>query len=485
MSHLLNKPARKQAADTSSSKKFVAETSGEYNIWYNKYTGGDWRNRPREPPQGAIRNAIVAEQKQDQVPSFACTSPEEFARRERNAGIPFPGEKVDRTYDCFGRERHRDERDDMGGVGSFEKENRTLYVGNIHVGPRMEATVMRHFAVWGEVENVRVLTLKGVAFVRYKQRENAEFAKEAMYGQSLDNNEVLNVRWATEDPNPRAKEANRNATEEILFQKLQEQLPVIGEQGNILAYQADEEYGEYPSAKRLRTGEMPAYDVSAYYDPNQQQWYDYSQYGTDYSQYAAQYDQHQQYSEYSAADYAAYYQSSTTPIQESSSSSSSSNPSDKRPPPPPPRPKHKTTATAGLGTPPPPPPKPVYKGTASSMEHQGLKGAAITDKRPPPPPPVTKSQTSAGKRPPPPPPILKRKTMAGAQPEQSEQPPRPDPILSSQTLGFVTSVMPKPKPAVKPKNNAPAVQVAEAGLGNLAGYGSSDEEAEADEGFQS
>ena len=34
---------------------------------------------------------------------------------------------------------------------------------------------------------------------------SAQFAKEAMACQSLDNDEILNVRWATEDPNPTSK----------------------------------------------------------------------------------------------------------------------------------------------------------------------------------------------------------------------------------------------------------------------------------------
>ena len=37
----------------------------------------------------------------------------------------------------------------------------------------------------------------------------AQFAKEAMACQSLDNDEILNVRWATEDPNPQQKTAER------------------------------------------------------------------------------------------------------------------------------------------------------------------------------------------------------------------------------------------------------------------------------------
>jgi hypothetical protein len=36
---------------------------------------------------------------------------------------------------------------------------------------------------------------------------NAQFAKEAMQHQSMDMDEILNVRWATEDPNPGAQKA--------------------------------------------------------------------------------------------------------------------------------------------------------------------------------------------------------------------------------------------------------------------------------------
>lgn len=48
---------------------------------------------------------------------------------------------------------------------------------------------------------VRILKNRGVAFVTYKTRANAEFAREAMMNQNLENNEIINVRWATADPN--------------------------------------------------------------------------------------------------------------------------------------------------------------------------------------------------------------------------------------------------------------------------------------------
>ncbi|GAA5911492.1 hypothetical protein JCM6882_000516, partial [Rhodosporidiobolus microsporus] len=53
----------------------------------------------------------------------------------------------------------------------------------------------------------KILTARGVAFVTYSSELNAQFAKEAMMHQSLENDEVLNVRWATEDPNPAAARA--------------------------------------------------------------------------------------------------------------------------------------------------------------------------------------------------------------------------------------------------------------------------------------
>ena len=54
-----------------------------------------------------------------------------------------------------------------------------------------------------------------MAFVTYVNEYNAQFAKEAMACQSLDNDEILNVRWATEDPNPTSKVAEKRRLEEV------------------------------------------------------------------------------------------------------------------------------------------------------------------------------------------------------------------------------------------------------------------------------
>ena len=47
------------------------------------------------------------------------------------------------------------------------RQNRTLYVGRIHVTDDIEEVVARHFAEFGEIERQRVLTGRGVAFVTY------------------------------------------------------------------------------------------------------------------------------------------------------------------------------------------------------------------------------------------------------------------------------------------------------------------------------
>lgn len=49
----------------------------------------------------------------------------------------------------------------------------------------------------------------------YVSEQSAQFAKEAMACQSLDNDEILNVRWATEDPNPVQKVAEKRRLEEM------------------------------------------------------------------------------------------------------------------------------------------------------------------------------------------------------------------------------------------------------------------------------
>jgi len=113
----------------------------------------------------------------------------------------------------------------MGGVGSFMRQNRTIYIGRIHVTDDIEEVVARHAAEWGQIERIRVLNTRGVAFITYSNEANAQFAKEAMAHQSLDHSEILNVRWATADPNPMAQAREVRRIEEQAAEAVRRALP--------------------------------------------------------------------------------------------------------------------------------------------------------------------------------------------------------------------------------------------------------------------
>lgn len=92
--------------------------------------------------------------------------------------------KLSLLKDVFGRERHRTDREDMGGVGNFSRNNRTLYIGGLNLRDRntqkVENLLRRYFSPFGDMEYVRVIPTKSIGFVRYRLRAVAEFAKEAM-----------------------------------------------------------------------------------------------------------------------------------------------------------------------------------------------------------------------------------------------------------------------------------------------------------------
>jgi hypothetical protein len=147
------------------------------------------------------------------------------------------------NVDCFGRDKHADYRDDMGGVGSLMRQNRTLYVGRVAITDDMEEIVSQHFSEWGQIERIRVLNNRGVAFVTYGNETNAQFAKEAMAHQSLESDEILNVRWATEDPNPMAQQREKRRVEEQAAEAIKKLLPA--------SYVAEIE-GKGPEARKRR-----------------------------------------------------------------------------------------------------------------------------------------------------------------------------------------------------------------------------------------
>jgi hypothetical protein len=61
--------------------------------------------------------------------------------------------------------------------------------------------------------------------VTYTNEANSQFALEAMMHQSLDHNEILNVRWATVDPNPMAQKREAQRVEEQAAEAVRRALP--------------------------------------------------------------------------------------------------------------------------------------------------------------------------------------------------------------------------------------------------------------------
>ncbi|CZT21879.1 probable pre-mRNA-splicing factor cwc2 [Ramularia collo-cygni] len=236
------RPARPQQDPSTFKNEPPPQTGTIFNIWYNKWSGGDREDAASSKHQAKGRCDIARDSgytRADKVPgSYFCLffarglcpkgSDCEYLHRLPNSRIGKEGGLGDifpSNVDCFGRDKFSDYRDDMGGVGSFMRVNRTLYIGRIHVTDDIEEVVARHFSEWGQVERTRVLPSRGVAFVTYVHLANSEFAKEAMAHQSLDSDETLNVRWATVDPNPVAQKREVRRIEEQAAEAIRRALP--------------------------------------------------------------------------------------------------------------------------------------------------------------------------------------------------------------------------------------------------------------------
>ncbi|KAM0348060.1 hypothetical protein ACHAPU_004563 [Fusarium lateritium] len=262
------RPARAQVDPDFASSEPPPQTGTIFNIWYNKWSGGDREDKYLSKTKAKGRCNVVKDSgytKADALPgSFFCLR---FTRGVCPNGqdcdylhrLPGPYDHFSPNVDCFGRDKFSDYRDDMGGVGSFMRQNRTVYVGRIHVTDDIEEIVARHFAEWGPVERIRVLNTRGVAFVTYVNQANAEFAKEAMSHQSLDHDEVLNVRWATADPNPMAQAREARNIEEQAADAIRRALPA--------EFVAEIE-GRDPEARKRRKIES-SYGLEGYEAPDE------------------------------------------------------------------------------------------------------------------------------------------------------------------------------------------------------------------------
>lgn len=122
---------------------------------------------------------------------------------------------------------------------------------------------------------VRVVASKSIGFVTYSLRVSAEFAKEAMADQTLDSSEVINVRWANEDPNPAAKAGREQELLDKAMAALSTKFPDYYKY--FLQLNANGQYPnteqQYAAAEELlqkaeqakQTAAQQAYDPNAYF----------------------------------------------------------------------------------------------------------------------------------------------------------------------------------------------------------------------------
>ncbi|TIB04742.1 hypothetical protein E3P92_03307 [Wallemia ichthyophaga] len=232
----LVQPARRQVEPGQLKKPEIAQTGFTYNIWYNKWAGGDYEDSTNTKEHAQTRLDVPKDSGYTRADaSGAKTYCLFFARGCCPLGaqcqylhrLPRPQNILhDLSRDVFGREKHANYRDDMSGVGSFSRQNSTLYIGRMaeYGEGRGENQLIKHFGEFGEIEKVRVLHGRGCGFVKFKNECNAQFAKEAMGSQSLDEGETLNVRWATEDPKADAIEEDRKRAAEEGSEKVTKRL---------------------------------------------------------------------------------------------------------------------------------------------------------------------------------------------------------------------------------------------------------------------
>lgn len=212
----MDRPARVQVRqqDLEKDADFKPQPGQVYNIWFDKWAGGDRDpslNRRRSPYKCDVKRDTGYTKGSKVKGSYFCLY---FARGACYKGescqylhrIPNDTDVFAASVDCFGRDKFAHYRDDMGGVGSFLRENRTLFVGYIDKCKDPQAQVRRAFKEWGTIAKIKKMDTRGIFFITYESETNAQFAKEAMAHQTITGKETLVVRWATKDDDESAQE---------------------------------------------------------------------------------------------------------------------------------------------------------------------------------------------------------------------------------------------------------------------------------------
>lgn len=272
---MIKRPARVQLDPALVKENSKPEQSGQvFNIWYNKWCGGENNGRT-----GLVHAKHRCDVKRDSGYTKAdkYVKPGEINKSDYFClyfarGYCCNGKKCDylhriptdldifpTTVDCFGREKFMDYRDDMSGIGSFGKVNKTLYINRISdMHNNIEMRLSKCFGEFGDVSYVKALPGKNAAFVSFKLESQAQFAKESMYGQSLtpgNTSETLDIRWANDDPKYSARKRARDEENEMSMETARKLLQILKEQNS-----AKKQKTESPGKEQLHNYNQEKFD---------------------------------------------------------------------------------------------------------------------------------------------------------------------------------------------------------------------------------
>lgn len=236
-----DRSAKVQVRESELPSSIPSQTGLVFNVWYNKWSQGSNEQKRFVSPYRLDPKAHPGVTRGDKegTPYFCLYFAKGMCcmgkRCQYMHHIPEDDDhtrlalKTD-VLDCFGREKHGSYRDDMGGVGSFRKVNRTIYIGGLNGAlnnkdlkpSQIEGRIRFMFASLGAVDRIRYVENKNCAFVKFKHSSSAEFAKEAMSNQTLllpsdkeweDRREGTGLlcKWANDDPDPEAKRREEEA----------------------------------------------------------------------------------------------------------------------------------------------------------------------------------------------------------------------------------------------------------------------------------
>ncbi|CAD2108405.1 pre-mRNA-splicing factor CWC2, putative [Plasmodium vinckei] len=123
--------------------------------------------------------------------------------------------EYENTMDIFGREKYNTFKEDMSGNGNFNNDCRTLFIGSIYINhfnevSAIEKALYDEFVIYGNIDYVRFIPNKNIAFIQFTNRVNAEFARVAMSDQPLGNYSIsLTIKWAFDmKPQPAGNPTN-------------------------------------------------------------------------------------------------------------------------------------------------------------------------------------------------------------------------------------------------------------------------------------